>query len=389
MHPAFLRRSLAPVAIAAAALLASCASSNAEAEAEAARLAAAAEAAARMPPPITLGASVAEAASIYVAFTREMATIEGGFENPEAIQEALRRGSSYNPEQLSQGLIAYASIIALQSPEFVAGVRQYAGDAPTREKLIADIIADPRHASYLPGADAAAGLIMEALRTDIAALGRAADSVENDAYAVQARFDPRRAWSVAPVADREGRLQAAKTRSAGRMSPSAADAAALLDAAHSGVGLPVSGARREPGFPVAVERAIALAALAALGSAGDNARANTDALQTEPVSQQCLSLSKLMLFQCLAASRPSYEDMFCLGRHVVRDLATCTRGVAMPGAVVTVSDLSQVREPEPPAAPPIVISLPPSAPSRPAAAPDRAPALSPTERLNSGIRPPD
>ena len=31
-----------------------------------------------------------------------------------------------------------------------------------------------------------------------------------------------------------------------------------------------------------------------------------------------------MLFQCLAASRPSYEDMFCIGRHVARDLATCT-----------------------------------------------------------------
>ena len=35
-------------------------------------------------------------------------------------------------------------------------------------------------------------------------------------------------------------------------------------------------------------------------------------------------MSKLMLFQCLAASRPSYEDMFCTGRHIVRDLATCT-----------------------------------------------------------------
>ena len=66
--------------------------------------------------------------------------------------------------------------------------------------------------------------------------------------------------------------------------------------------------------------------LAALGAAGDEARANTDALMTESTSEFCLNMSKLNLFQCLAASRPSYEDMFCVGRHIVRDLATCTRG---------------------------------------------------------------
>ncbi|WP_292065558.1 hypothetical protein [Brevundimonas sp. UBA7664] len=333
MHPAFLRRGLPLAALAAAALLAGCASNNAEAEAEAARLAAAAEAAARMPPPLALNESVAQSASIYVAFARDMATIEGGFESPEAVQAALARGSTYNPEQVSRGLIAYASILALQSPEFVAGVRQYAGHTATRETLVADIIADPRHASYLPGANAAAGLIIGALRQDIAALGRAADGVENDAYAVQARHDPRRAWGVAHVADREGRLEAAKLRSVEAMLPSAEDAADLLAAAHSGAGLPVSGEAREPAFPPAVERALALAALAALGAAGDDARANTDALQDEPVGQQCLTLSKLMLFQCLAASRPSYEDMFCVGRHVARDLATCTAQNIIPTPV--------------------------------------------------------
>jgi hypothetical protein len=388
MHPAFPRRGLALAALAAAALLAGCASNNAKAEAEAARLAAAAEAAARMPPPIALDESVAQAASIYVAFARDMATIEGGFENPEAVQAALRRGSSYNPAQISRGLIAYASILALQSPEFVAGVRQYAGHPATREKLVADIVADPRQASYLPGANAAAGLIMGTLRQDIRALGRAADSVENDAYAVQASYDARRAWGVAHVIDREGRLEAAKIRSVEAMLPSAEDAADLLAAAHSGVGLPVSGEAREPAFPPAVERALALAALAALGAAGEDARANTDALQNEPVSQQCLNLSKLMLFQCLAASRPSYEDMFCLGRHVVRDLATCTRGAAMPAPVVTVSDLTQVGPPTPAPAPPIVIT--PAPPPPPAITPVSAPipAQSPTERLNTGTATP-
>ncbi|MGZ9114750.1 MAG: hypothetical protein ACXW3K_09015, partial [Brevundimonas sp.] len=78
----------------------------------------------------------------------------------------------------------------------------------------------------------------------------------------------------------------------------------------------------------------------------------------------------LNLYQCLAASRPSYEDMFCLGRHIVRDLATCTRSSALPAAIVTVSD--PVAEP---AAPAIV-----TAPFDP---PQRTP-VSPTEQLNIG-----
>ena len=150
MRPVFPRRGLPVAALAALALLAGCASDNAaaEAEAEAARLAA--EIAARTPPPIALNQSVVEAAAVYVAFTRDMAALEGGFTDPAQIQAALRRGSAYDPGQISRGLVAYGSILALQSPEFVAGVRSLAGDRATRERLIADIVADPRYASTLP-----------------------------------------------------------------------------------------------------------------------------------------------------------------------------------------------------------------------------------------------
>jgi ABC-type uncharacterized transport system auxiliary subunit len=73
MNSAFLPRGLVLAALAAAAVLAGCAASNKEAEAETARLAAEAAALARMPPPISLNDSVAQSASIYVAFTCERA----------------------------------------------------------------------------------------------------------------------------------------------------------------------------------------------------------------------------------------------------------------------------------------------------------------------------
>ena len=383
MRPVHTRRGLPIAALAAAALLAGCASdAPTAAEIEAARVAA--EIAARTPPPIALNQSVAEAAAVYVAFTRDMAALEGGFTDPAQIQAALRRGSAYDPEQISRGLVAYGSILALQSPEFVAGVRSLAGDRATRERLIADIVADPGYASTLPGAEAAAGLVISTLAADISALGRAANSIENDAYAIQARYDPRRPWAVSEIRDREGRLEAAKVSSARTMLPSAEEATRLYAAAHSGGGaLPVSGAPRKPPYPPAVANALALAALAALGSAGENARANTDALQFDRVSQGCLGMSKLNLFQCLAASRPNYEDMFCLGRHVVRDLATCSRGAAMPAPIVTVSDVTPA-DPPPRATEPIIITpVPAPAVAAPSPPPTPRPVPSITERLNT------
>ena len=264
------------------------------------------------PPPlpaVTLNEGVAQAASIYVAFMREAAAIEAGFTSAEAIQAAIRRGAAYEPAQLSRGMIAYGSILALQSPEFVQGVRSHA---------------DPAYAATLPGAEAAAGLIIDTIGRDSAAMLAIADAVEEDAYTIQGRGDPRRRWAVVPIADRSVRLEGAKALSAVQMLPSAEESARLFAAANSGTGLNLSASRSGPPYTPAVARSLALAALAALGAGGEDGRANTEALTVEQNSEFCLNMSKLMLFQCLAASRPSYEDIFCVGRHVARDLATCT-----------------------------------------------------------------
>ncbi|SFS49896.1 hypothetical protein SAMN05192570_1652 [Brevundimonas viscosa] len=316
-----MRRGLALAAVAAAAVLAGCATD---------------EPPAPPPPPppppaVSLNEGVAEAASIYVAFMREAGAIPaGGFSDAESIQAAIRRGAAYDPAQLSRGLIAYGSILALQSPEFVQGVRQYAVDPATREELVARIIADPATAAVLPGAEAAASLIAGTLGQDAAAMLAIAEAVENDAYKIQERADPRRRWAVTHIANREQRLEGAKTLSAASMLPSAEEAARLFAAANSGGGLTTAAATARAPYTPAVVRSLALAALAALGAGGEDARPYTEALTVEQNSEFCLNMSKLMLFQCLAASRPSYEDMFCVGRHIARDLATCTTQTITP-----------------------------------------------------------
>lgn len=317
-----MRRGLALAAVAAAAVLAGCATD---------------EPPAPPPPPpppppaVSLNEGVAEAASIYVAFMREASALPaGGFTDAESIQAAIRRGAAYDPAQLSRGMIAYGSILALQSPEFVQGVRQYAVDPAVREELVARIIADPATAAALPGAEAAAGLIAGTLGQNAAAMLVIAEAVENDAYKIQERADPRRRWAVTHIADRERRLEGAKTLSAASMLPSAEESARLFAAANSGSGLTTAAATARAPFTPAVVRSLALAALAALGAGGEEARPYTEALTVEQNSEFCLNMSKLMLFQCLAASRPSYEDMFCIGRHIARDLSTCTAQTITP-----------------------------------------------------------
>jgi hypothetical protein len=325
MSQAFLRRGLSVAAIAAAAVLASCSTPEPEAPPP------------PPPPPlpaVSLNEGVAQAASVYVAFVREVSTIQGGFTDAESIQAAIRKGAAYEPGQLSRGMIAYGSILALQSPEYVAGVRQFASTPALRQQMIASIVADPAYAATLPGADSAAGLITATMGKDIATLTAIAEAVEGDAYTIQERRDPRRRWAVQPIADRNGRLEGAKSLSVSQL-PSAEESARLFAAANSGAGLNLTPAQRGAPFTPAVVNSLAIAALAALGAAGDDARTNTEALSTESNNEFCLSMSKLMLFQCLAASRPSYEDMFCTGRHIVRDLATCTAQYTGPVPVST------------------------------------------------------
>lgn len=372
MKTALLSRGLSAAALAAAVLLASCESGPSKAELEAQRLAA--ELAARKPPPVSLNQGVADAAAIYVAFLREAQTIQpGGFPDAESIQAALRKGSAYDADQLSRGLIAYGAIIALQSPEFVAGVQQYAIDPAQRQRMVAQIVADPAYAATLPGADAAAGLISATVGKDAIAMRAIAEAIEQDAYTIQGRSDPRRQWAITPIPNREVRLESAKTLSAVKMLPSPEESSRLFAAANSGAGLGLEPSRKGPPYTPAVVRSLAIAALGALGAGGDEARVNTEALTHEPNSEFCMDMSKLMLFQCLAASRPSYEDIFCLGRHITRDLATCTTEATQITTIV-VGDPQETGAA--PARTPISVTVP-------QATPVPTPAVATTQSLNT------
>ena len=104
----------------------------------------------------------------------------------------------------------------------------------------------------------------------------------------------------------------------------------------------VTAALKTDASPALVTRGLALAALAVLGE--------TDAARTEPLMDDaacgsCLRMSKLNLFQCLAVAKPWYEDVFCLGQHVLIDTGDCIQAAAVAKPAPPAPVLAEPRAP--------------------------------------------
>jgi hypothetical protein len=161
------------------------------------------------------------------------------------------------------------------------------------------------------------------------ALESEGEAVKQSAYDLQ-----HQAWSKELVANRDERLLLAKTEATSTPPASIDDANRMQQAATGAAPLMTMNAiAATPPYPPAVVRGMAIAALALLGNAGDENAALTEPLLADPPDQTCLTMAKLNLYQCLAVSKPHYEDVFCLGQHVMMDTGQCVRiaaGAAAP-----------------------------------------------------------
>ncbi|HZK99630.1 MAG TPA: hypothetical protein VFC47_06995, partial [Caulobacteraceae bacterium] len=194
------------------------------------------------------------------------------------------------------------------------------GQRGDRRALADRIAADPAFVLQLAGAREAANRAQAALRIRADALSRTGVSVKQAAYDVQ-----KQPWSIATVADGAQRLARVKSLSATAPAGSETDDARLFKilterpAPAGGDGATVS--------PVVV-RALALAAEAVLGAAKGADLAGLEPLLAEASSAQCLKMSKLNLYQCMAVAGPQYEDVFCLGQHALIDTGRCVSAAA-------------------------------------------------------------
>ena len=293
------------------------------------------------PPPITLSASVVERASAFRGYMARASQVSPTFQNGEQIQASLKVGSAYEAKSFMNGAVAYAAVLALQDPTFVASVREIAANPAQRQEMVNNLFSNPSYATVFKGSDSAAGLIIDTIGGDGLKLFMAGKAVKQAAYDVQ-----KSAWSKSAVVDRDGRLASAKSLSTSPALAESADVAMLQQASTGGQSLGLTPRAAEAPYSPVVVRGLAVAALAALGAAGDENLASIDALSVDPATNSCLSMAKLNLYQCLAVSKPHYEDIFCLGQHILIDTGACV--IKAAGATVP---------PEPPKVLPVKESI--------------------------------
>lgn len=293
------------------------------------------------PPPITLSASVVERASAFRSYMARASQVSPTFQNGEQIQASLKVGAAYEAKSFMNGAVAYAAVLALQDPTFVASVREVAANPAQRQEMVNNIFSNPSYATVFKGSDSAAGLIIDTIGGDGLKLFMAGKAVKQAAYDVQ-----KASWSKATVVDRDGRLASAKSLSTSPALAESADVAVLQQASTGGQSLGLTPRAAEAPYSPVVVRGLAVAALAALGAAGDDNLTSIDALSADPATNSCLNMAKLNLYQCLAVSKPHYEDIFCLGQHILIDTGACV--IKAAGATVP---------PEPPRVLPVKESI--------------------------------
>jgi hypothetical protein len=273
------------------------------------------------PPPmpgVGLGSRFLQDAGAYEGYMRDAAAVSPAFVDPTSVAGALKVGAAYDPGELRRGAVAYGAIAALGDAAFVADVRRNGQTPEARYAIIARIYANPANVLTFRDAPVAAGLAKNALAQAGMRVLRSGDAVRLAAYGIQ-----HQPWSLTEVAGREQRASAVKTLSASRRLVSPDDTAALARLVEGDAPPGMAPDPAAPPYSPLVIRAVALAALAAVGQASDADVAHLGWISDDYYMDHCLAEAKLSLYECLAVARPNYEDVFCLGQHALKDTGAC------------------------------------------------------------------
>ncbi len=286
-------------------------------------------------------------AANYIRFREDVSAIEAmPFTSAEITREAHRRLAGHDAEKLASGWVAYAALVVADQPEFAKAIQDEIKKKPNRRKgrlggvegLMSSAAQDPNYLRNLPGADKAVKAVLAMAVQDGARITELGEAFKTQAYAMQ-----KTSWGKQKISPSQKRIDEAanfgRTRGAppaphfayasnnGVLAPSLASARKEW-AADWGEGAG-EGKVAEKNAEVIIDRILVLAA-----------RYSTDTLNPKIVeayarntkSERCLSMAKLTLNQCIAATRTPYEEAFCLGEHGLKDVATCTGWVASADA---------------------------------------------------------
>ncbi|WOI53982.1 hypothetical protein [Parvularcula sp. LCG005] len=279
------------------------------------------------------------AAAPYVLLRRDIDAIEtAAVKNEKAIRDAHNRLASYEPEEMGRAYIAYAALVAADSPTFAAAIESKTRRDKNREEFLIQLRDNPATVRDLEGADEAINAIMAMTARDATRIGALGELYIQEAYVLQEQAWARkklaqdgmsrvrgavtwadsRAWPLLPP--RPVILSKSGTTRPNLVSdPTWSDVWSNLDAVavpdeHSGA---------------TMTRALLLGARYAVG---DLTEGQLNGYAISKTQSKCFVNAKLNLDQCIAATRTPYEEAFCIGTHGLQDISQCVGWPAGAGS---------------------------------------------------------
>ncbi|GAB5457239.1 MAG: hypothetical protein Hens3KO_02690 [Henriciella sp.] len=306
-----------------------------------------------MPTPLPVSADtnttpdpLSKAAALYATYQGDVTEVKTvGFASARDIDKSLTNLGGHNPDQLSQGWMAYSALVAAQDPEFRAAVLDIEGYYG-RDILVTGLKNDARYARTLNGGNNAVASSLSAVSADSSRLIGAAAYVKEQAYTLQGA-----GWAKGKVgnssAKADGLLASTRTGIPARSTMLSAMASPEIDSvllragqsssnsvwenvssAAASIRVPAVAASFGPKRTIArgkepiADRITTLAAFRIIGSDETSAPSMRVAMQDRETAG-CLNMANLNLQQCVAAAHQHYEVPFCIGEHALADVGRC------------------------------------------------------------------
>jgi hypothetical protein len=278
------------------------------------------------------------AAANYVRYREDVAAIEATpFNSAETTREAHRRLSAHDARSLSAGWVAYAALVAADTPGFRESLETEVSSKKKADAFLEKLAKDPSYPTQLKGADEAVSRVLAMTMQDASRFSTLGEAFKEQAYAMQ-----KTSWGKAKIPASSVRISDAESFARARPTAATPTLAATTEKGVTAPGLTSAdvnwnpewgksggaGRMTEPNAQVIMNRVLHLAARYAIGGVNDKMVA---AYAKNDRSNSCLSFAQLTLKQCIAATRAPYEEAFCLGEHALNDTASCIGWVAGAG----------------------------------------------------------
>jgi len=269
------------------------------------------------------------------------------------LETALLDFAKLDGAAMASSWMAVNALNALQTPEFVAGIRQWESWYG-RDLLLQNLHKNPTYVLFFPGADAAQTAILHAAERDARRLKLVGDLFKKQAYAMQ-----KQSWANLKHGNKQGRLAAIgrapnqpKTLRLEALNAMAALGANQLStpynpqgvknnflsalrfgprsawaSSHLGLPLPAIALNRE----LTITHILGLAALLVLNE--DQHHPNFGVWMADTQLRECVDWSRVHLNQCVAAGHFVFESSFCIAEHQLIDAGECVASLAANTAV--------------------------------------------------------